>query len=131
MTVLLVDDDRDARIIYGTYLRHAGVHVVMATNGSRGIAAAEICRPDVIVMDLAMPGMDGFTAARRLKAAPRTADIPIIALTAALTSREAARAAGCDAYLAKPCLPDLLLWHVRALVTPATDAQNPNELAAI
>jgi CheY-like chemotaxis protein len=114
MTVLIADDDRDTREMYGSHLQRAGVEVITVANGKRAIAAARARRPDVIVLDLAMPGMDGFTAARKLKASPETADIPVIALTGATSSREAAREAGCDGYLAKPCLPDLLLWEVRA-----------------
>jgi CheY-like chemotaxis protein len=123
MTVLIVDDDRDTREMYGKYLEHAGLHVITVPNGKRALAAAKAQHPDVIVMDLSMPGMDGLTAARHLKSSPETADIPIIALTAAITSREAARAAGCDGYLAKPCLPDLLLWEVRALFATGLDSR--------
>jgi len=78
-----------------------------------GAAAIEIARrehPDVIVMDLALPGMDGWEASRRLKADPGTADIPIIALTAFAMrgDEERAREAGCDAYLSKPCRPQAI-----------------------
>ena len=125
MTVLLADDDRDTREMYGSYLQRAGVDVITVTNGKRAIAEAKAHHPDVIVMDLSMPGMDGFTAARRLKATPETADIPVLALTGAMTAREAAHEAGCDGYLAKPCLPDLLLWEVRALFVTPLDASAP------
>lgn len=131
MTVLIVDDDCDARVLYATHLEHAGLDVLTVANARHAIAAAETFQPDVIVMDLAMPDMDGFAATRHLKASPRTADIPVIAVTAAPTSREAARAAGCDAFLAKPCLPDMLLWEVRAVVTPPVDAHGPPDFAAI
>ena len=121
MTVLIADDDRDTRVMYGTYLERAGVDVITVPNGKRALAEAKARRPDVIVLDLSMPGMDGYTAARRLKASPLTADIPLIALTGATMAREAAREAGCDGYLAKPCLPDLLLWEVRAFFASPLD----------
>ena len=65
-----------------------------------------------------MPGLDGWTASKWLKASPATAHIPIIALSAAPMAREDARAAGCDGFLAKPCNPDLLWWQIRALLHP-------------
>jgi two-component system cell cycle response regulator DivK len=125
MTVLLADDDRDTREMYGSYLERAGVDVITVTDGKHAIAEAKAHHPDVIVMDMSMPGMDGFTAARRLKASPETADIPVLALTGAMAVREAAREAGCDGYLAKPCLPDLLLWEVRALFVTPLDLTAP------
>lgn len=125
MTVLIADDDRDTREMYGTYLARAGVDVITVSTGTRAIAEAKAHHPDVIVLDLSMPGMDGFAAARRLKASPDTADIPVLAVTGAMMAREAARDAGCDGYLAKPCLPDLLLWEVRALFATPLDARPP------
>jgi two-component system cell cycle response regulator DivK len=116
--VLVVDDDEDARVIYSTYLTHVGCAVRTARDGRSAIEAASRWGPDVIVMDLAMPNIDGWTASKWLKASPATRHIPIIALSAVQMGREGARAAGCDAYLAKPCLPDLLWWEIRALLDP-------------
>jgi CheY-like chemotaxis protein len=116
--VLVVDDDEDARTIYSSYLTHVGCDVRTASDGRMAIDAATHWAPDVIVMDLAMPNVDGWTASKRLKASPATRYIPIIALSAVQMGREGARAAGCDAYLAKPCLPDLLWWEIRALLNP-------------
>jgi two-component system cell cycle response regulator DivK len=116
--VLVVDDDEDARTIYSTYLAHVGCDVRTAIDGRSAIDTATHWGPDVIVMDLAMPNVDGWTASKRLKASPTTRYIPIIALSAVQMGREGARAAGCDAYLAKPCLPDLLWWEIRALLNP-------------
>src|SRR5258708_5867336 len=79
--VLLVDDSPDARAIYGEYLQFCGFRVVTASNGEEGLAAAQAELPAVIVMDLAMPRMDGWEAIPRLRADPLTADIPIIALS--------------------------------------------------
>jgi CheY-like chemotaxis protein len=118
ITVLVVDDDRDARAMYGLFLRHAGCKVRTARDGRVAIDKANRHAPDVIVMDLSMPGLDGWTASKWLKGSPATAHIPIIALTALPMAREDARAVGCDGFLAKPCLPDLLLWEIRALLNP-------------
>ena len=114
--VLVIDDDRDARAIYGTYLRSKGCRVFTALDGLSGVIKARLRLPDVVVMDLALPALDGWTATALLKRGRRTRGIPVIALSAVQTSRDSARAAGCDAYLAKPCLPELL-WCEIQLVT--------------
>ena len=116
--MLVVDDDRDARVMYGMYLRHVGCRVRTARDGHVAITKANASAPDVIVMDLTMPRLDGWTASKWLKASPATAHIPIIALSAAPMAREDARACGCDGFLAKPCLPDLLWWEICALLHP-------------
>ena len=116
--VLIVDDDRDARAMYRAYLMQSGCEVRTARDGRRAIDKAHAYAPDVIVMDLAMPHLDGWTASTWLKGSPATAHIPIIALSAMSNARESAHAAGCDAFLAKPCLPDLLWWEIRALLNP-------------
>jgi len=120
ISVLVVDDDRDARAMYRLYLMHAGCKVRTARDGHAAIAKANNWTPDVIVMDLAMPRLDGWTASRWLKSSPATAHIPIIALSAAPVAREDARAAGCDGFLAKPCQPDRLWWEIRALLHPVS-----------
>ena len=111
--VLIVDDDFDARAVYRKYLVDRGCVVYTARNGLVGVARAKSRRPNVIIMDLAMPRLDGFGATARLKSAPETKDIPVIALSAVPISRNAARAAGCDAFLSKPCLPDLLWCEIQ------------------
>jgi two-component system cell cycle response regulator DivK len=118
ISVLVVDDDRDARTMYRMYLVHAGCKVRTARDGVAALEKVKRRAPDVIVMDLAMPRLDGWTASTWLKASPATAHIPIIALSAAPTACEDARACGCDGFLAKPCLPDLLWWEIRALLCP-------------
>jgi two-component system cell cycle response regulator DivK len=120
ISVLFVDDDRDVRAMYRMYLEHAGCKVRTARDGHAAIAKANDWTPDVIVMDLAMPRLDGWTASRWLKSSPATAHIPIIALSAGPLGGGDVRAAGCDGFLAKPCQPDLLLWEIRALLHPAT-----------
>lgn len=116
--VLVVEDDSAARTMYRMFLTHQGYQVQTAGDGGVAIDEAHRWTPDVIVMDLAMPGFDGLTASRWLKESPATAHIPIIALSGRLTAREEARAAGCDGFLAKPCLLDLLSWEIRALLNP-------------
>src|SRR5580765_4282575 len=105
--VLLVEDNEDNRIVYSTILKHFGYEVTEALNGEEGIAKARSEKPDLILMDISIPIIDGWEATQVLKHDPGTRDIPIIALTAhALASdREKAMEVGCDGYLAKPCEP--------------------------
>ncbi len=114
----MVDDDLDARQIYRHYLTVMGCHVYTARNGHVGVEIAKRRKPDVIVMDLAMPRLDGWAATAELKESPVTCAIPIIAVSAVPTSRTEARAAGCDGFLAKPCLPELLWLEIRLLLGP-------------
>jgi two-component system cell cycle response regulator DivK len=113
--VLLVDDDLDARNFYAQYLTQMGCRVLTAHDGLKAIAKAAECQPDVIVMDLLMPRLDGWEATARLKRSSRTQHIPVIVVSGVQTSRDRARAAGCDGFLAKPCSPELLWWQVRVL----------------
>jgi CheY-like chemotaxis protein len=114
-TVLLVEDNEDNRIVYSTILRHFGYEVSEALNGEEGIAKARAERPDLILMDISIPIIDGWEATQVLKHDPITRDIPIIALTAhALASdREKAMEVGCDGYLAKPCEPRAVVAEVQ------------------
>lgn len=122
--VLVVDDFDDARDMYAEYLEFVGFQVDVARNGVEAVEKAQGTPPDIILMDLSLPVMDGWEATRRLKADVRTRAIPVVALTGhALDghSREA-QEAGCDAYVTKPCLPDALVIEVRrvlAAVAPA------------
>ena len=108
--ILVVEDDPDNRRIVVKVLAVDGYTTLEAADGESAVALARREHPDAILMDLAMPGVDGWEAARRLKADPATADIPIVALTAfALRGDEdRAREAGCDAYLSKPCRPQAI-----------------------
>ena len=117
--VLVVDDSPDARAKYGEYLRFCGFRVVTANNGEEGVAAAREEWPAIIVMDLAMPQMDGWEAIRHLRDDPFTADIPIIALStyAFGDAPIRAREAGADLCLSKPCLPPQVARVVRALLS--------------
>lgn len=116
--VLVVDDYVDAREMYAEYLRFAGFRVSEAANGVEAIERALEALPDIILMDLSLPVMDGCEATRQLKADARTAAIPILALTghALAGYPERAREAGCDAFVAKPCLPEDLIVEIRRLL---------------
>ncbi|HEY2995178.1 MAG TPA: response regulator [Methylomirabilota bacterium] len=115
--VLIVDDTADARDLYREYLTARGFRVATAPDGDSGIAAARRYRPDVIVMDLAMPWVDGITATRRLKADARTRNVPVILLTghAYLAIDQGALEAGAAVFLTKPCLPEDLEAQIRRL----------------
>jgi CheY-like chemotaxis protein len=114
--VLVVDDDADCRSIYSTYLRAAGCETFTAQDGRLAVEKAIDLLPDLIVMDLAMPNVDGWEAIRRLNDSSWTREIPIIAVSAVPVSRETAFEAGCDAYLTKPCEPHVLWSQIRALL---------------
>ncbi|HEU0013909.1 MAG TPA: response regulator [Longimicrobium sp.] len=117
-TILLVEDNEDNRTIYSTILRHFGHEVAEAANGEDGIRLAQELNPAVILMDVAMPGIDGWEATRRLKADHRTAKIPVIALTAHAMAEDRQRAqdAGCESYLSKPVEPRKVVEEVQRLL---------------
>jgi two-component system, cell cycle response regulator DivK len=117
-TVLIVDDFEDNRAMYAEFLRYSGYEVIEATNGLEAVQKATTLLPDVVVMDLSLPVLDGWEATRRIKGDPRSRHIPIVALTGhALEGHsQGAREAGCDGFLAKPCLPETLLETVRDLL---------------
>jgi CheY-like chemotaxis protein len=114
--VLVVDDDSDARMIYSIYLRAMGCDVFTGQDGRAAVDKATDLLPDLIVMDLAMPRVDGWEAIRRLRESSWTREIPIVAVSAAPESRQSAFEAGADAYLTKPCEPQVLWWQIRALL---------------
>lgn len=116
--ILLVDDFPDNREMYALYLEYVGYQVAEAATGHEALALTLELSPDLIVMDLSLPGLDGWEATRRLKGDPRTKGIPVLALTGhALEGySEGARNAGCDAFITKPCLPEELVVEIRALL---------------
>jgi CheY-like chemotaxis protein len=120
--VLVVDDSPEARGLYGEYLEYLGFRVETAENGAQAIQSAHREWPAIIIMDLAMPGLDGWQAIKRLKSDPRTADIPIVALSAIPFGEEPKRAreAGADLCLSKPCLPSQLARVIRAMLVRGT-----------
>jgi two-component system, cell cycle response regulator DivK len=113
--ILVVEDQEDNRIILRRLLSSAGYDLIEAVNGEDGVALALSTRPDLILMDIQLPAMDGYEATRRIKSNAELKSIPVIAVTSyALSGDEAkARAAGCDAYVAKPFSPRQLLAKVR------------------
>jgi CheY-like chemotaxis protein len=119
--VLLVDDYPDAREMYSEYLQFSGFDVVEATNGMEALQSALDESPDIILMDLSLPVMDGWEATRRLKADERTASIPVVALTghALAGISDGAKRAGCDAFVTKPCLPEDLVKEIRRILDEA------------
>ena len=116
--VLVVEDYQDAREMYAAYLQFSGFAVAEAGNGIEAIEKTHELMPDIVLMDLALPRMDGWEATRRLKNDERTRHIPIVALTghALAGHAEGARDAGCDAFVTKPCLPDALVAEIRRLL---------------
>ena len=113
--VLVIEDTEDNRQIIRDLLTNAGYEVVEANDGIEGVEMAGSENPDLILMDIQLPGLDGYEATRRIKADPLLKQIPIIAVTSyALSGDEAkTRAAGCDGYIAKPFSPRNLLSMVR------------------
>jgi CheY-like chemotaxis protein len=116
--ILIADDTADNREMYAEYLAFLGYRVETADNGMTALALVESRRPDLVIMDLSMPDMDGWEASRRLKADPGLAMIPILVVTGhALDGAErAALAAGGDAFLTKPCLPEQLAVKVEDML---------------
>ena len=115
--ILIADDDADAREMYALYLDMVGYMVAVARDGREAVKKARELRPDLIVMDLDMPDIDGWSAIRQLQADADTASIPIVVLTGHDFKdylKPAALAAGAVAYLIKPCLPEQLAREVSA-----------------
>jgi len=124
--VLVVDDYPDAREMYSEYLEFSGFDVIQAVNGMEALQRAVDAAPDIILMDLSLPVMDGWEATRRLKEDARTNSIPVVALTghALAGISEGAMKAGCDAFVTKPCLPEDLVKEIRKVLdrTPQSTA---------
>ena len=117
MKILYVEDNEDNIYMLLSRLTRAGFTVVIATDGEQGVALAASERPDLVLMDLSLPVLDGWEATRRIKAAPETSRIPIIALSAHAMPGDAekALAAGCDDFDTKPVELPRLLAKIRAL----------------
>jgi CheY-like chemotaxis protein len=120
--VLLVDDFEDNRAMYAQFLTFSGFRVAEAANGKEALAKAAELMPDIVVMDLSLPVMDGWEATRRLKSDERTRGIPVLALTGHALGRhsEGARDAGCDGFVTKPCLPEDLVTEIRRMLEGGT-----------
>jgi two-component system cell cycle response regulator DivK len=116
--ILVVEDHEENRNIVRDLLQSAGYEMLEALTGEDGVALAERERPDLILMDIQLPGLDGYEATRRIKANPALRAIPIIAVTSYALSGDdqKALAAGCDAYVTKPFSPRALLAKIREYV---------------
>jgi two-component system cell cycle response regulator DivK len=111
LTLVVVDDVKDTRAMYARYLQYLGIRVVTAEDGFAALDVVRTEAPDAVVLDLAMPGMTGWEAVRRLREDARTRDLPVIVVSGQ-SARESAVEAGADSYLEKPCLPDQLIAEV-------------------
>jgi CheY-like chemotaxis protein len=119
-TILLVEDNDDNRVVYRTMLAHFGFRVVEATDGHEALRLVRDDRPDLILMDISIPLVDGWEVTRTLKADPLTSGIPVIALTAHALAEDRRRAeeVGCDGYLAKPVEPRRVMEEVERFLGP-------------
>ena len=123
-TVLLIEDNEDNRTVYEAYLAYAGYEVLTTEDAESGLALVRERRPDLVVMDVGLPGMDGYAATRLLKDDPATRAIPVIILTAhaQAVDRERALAAGCDRFLTKPLEPRQLGREIGGILRPGDEA---------
>jgi two-component system cell cycle response regulator DivK len=123
--ILVVEDFEDAREMYRDYLEFSGFRVQTACDGREAIEKAQRINPDLVLMDLSLPGIDGWEATRLLKSDPATAHLLIVALSAhALPPEgERARAAGCDGFIAKPCLPPDLVAEIGRYLKPQPESR--------
>lgn len=118
LTILVVDDFDDTRLLLRTWLQRKGFRVVEASDGNEAVAAAERLHPDLIIMDVEMPELDGLAATRRIRQLPNFENVPILAVSAygADQYRDHALAAGCNEYVSTPFEPDELEQLIRALL---------------
>jgi two-component system, cell cycle response regulator DivK len=123
--ILLVEDNEMNRDMLSRRLQRKGYEVFIAVDGGEGVAMAHSHAPDLILMDMSLPVLDGWEATRKLKAAPETAAIPVIALTAhaMATDRQKAMEAGCDDYDTKPIELPRLLGKIEAMLSGARPPQ--------
>ena len=113
--VLVVEDEEDNRRIVRDLLTSVGYEIIEAVTGEEGVKAAETQLPDLILMDIQLPGLDGYEATRRIRANPALRKVPIIVVTSYALSGDDVKAfeAGCDAYISKPFSPRVLLAKIR------------------
>ncbi len=126
--ILIIDDDVDTLRLVGLMLQRQGYQIIAANNGEQGLAHADAETPDLILLDVMMPQMDGYEVARRLRANPDTANIPILMFTAKtqLDDKVTGFEAGADDYLTKPTHPTELQAHVKALLSRSTKGRGTN-----
>lgn len=126
--VLIVEDDLSTRVLYKDYLTHVGFRIIDAHNGNQALSKAKELRPDVVLTDLAVPGMDGFEFCRALQQSDAT--IPILAVTGHseyLEQPDRFRQAGILSVLTKPCSPDVIESELRRLLRNAQDHAAPTQ----
>jgi CheY-like chemotaxis protein len=131
--ILLVDDYPDALEIWGLYLRSLGYEVDTADDGLAAVEQAHRVVPDIIVLDLELPGITGFEAAVRLRESPKTAAIPLIAATgySHVTQLDQARDCGFDSIVVKPCEPATLVAEIERLLEVARQRQSQPQSATV
>ncbi len=119
--MLLIEDNEQNRYLATFLLEQRGYEVVAAESGPVGIELASRIRPDLIVLDIQLPGMDGYAVARALKADPEVRSIPIVAVTsyAMVGDREHAMEAGCDGYIEKPINPETFVSEIERFLRPS------------
>ena len=117
--ILVVDDFLDSREMYGTYLEFAGYRVALAADGHDALAKAFELLPDAVLLDMSLPGIDGWEVTRRLKQADATREIPVIAVSghALREHSDNAKVCGADVFVAKPCLPEVVTDEIRRALT--------------
>lgn len=117
-TILVVDDFDDTRLLLRTWLEKKGYRVFEAENGNQAVDAVQSQRPDLIIMDVEMPELDGLSATRKIRALPESAEVPIVAVSAygADQFRASALEAGCNEYVATPFEPDELEQLISSLI---------------
>ena len=122
-TILIVDDFDDTRLLLRTWLEKKGFRIIEAENGVEAVSQAESLRPDLIIMDVEMPELDGLSATRKIRAMPHAQTLPIVAVSAygADQFRKEALAAGCNEYVSTPFEPDELETLIRALLSETDD----------
>jgi len=116
--ILIIEDQEDNRRIMRDLLTSSGYEIMEAVTGADGVAAAKSRRPDLILMDIQLPDIDGYEATRQIKADPQLRPIPIIAVTSYALSGDDVKAfeAGCDAYVSKPFSPRALLTKIKEIL---------------
>ncbi|MFA5909294.1 MAG: response regulator [Vicinamibacterales bacterium] len=129
--ILVVDDYADALDIWAIYLQTMGYRVSTAADGLSAVAQAERLLPDLVVLDLELPGLSGFEAAKRLRENPATREIPLIAATGYSHARQLdlARQSGFDAVVVKPCDPDMLVQEIERLLPARREQLQPSRPA--
>ena len=120
--ILVIDDHEDNRHILRDLLENASYEVIEAVTGEEGVVLAEAHVPDLILMDIQLPDIDGYEATRRIKSMPAVRHVPVIAVTSYALSGDDVKAlrAGCDAYVTKPFSPRALLAKIKEYLEPAT-----------